>query len=131
MADNWGSRLEVQLDGTTISPITSLTPTFNVPHTVLHSIEADNVGIIRQPFTVTFTMAIPAIATAVADLTELALTGKEFDVAVVDKEGDDWVFKALKFRRCYVTSAAPSNIVVDSVPQANFTVTSLDLGIEA
>ena len=59
MADNWGSRLEVQLDGKTISPITSLTPTFNVPHTVLHSIEADNVGIIRQPFTVTFTFSRP------------------------------------------------------------------------
>ena len=52
-------------------------------------------------------MAIPAIATAVADLTEFALTGQEFDIAVVDKEGDDWAFKALKFRCCYVTSAAP------------------------
>ena len=130
MADSWASRLEVKLGDKTISPITSISPTFTVPHAVLHSIESDNVGIIRQPFTVTFTMAIPAIATAVADLTEFALTGQEFDIAVVDKEGDDWAFKSLKFRRCYVTSASPSNVVVDGVPQANFNVTALDVGVE-
>ena len=54
MAD-WNTRLEVKLGDATITPISTFTPTFNVPHTVLHSIEADNVGYVRQPFTFTFT----------------------------------------------------------------------------
>lgn len=130
MAD-WNTRLEVKLGTTTISPITSISPTFAVPHTVLHSIESDNVGVIRQPVTITFAMAIPAVATAVADLTELALKGTEFEIAVTEKEGDDWAFKALKFSRCLVTSATPSNVVIDGVPQANFTCMALGINIEA
>ena len=49
-------------------------------------------------------------ATAVADLTELALTAREFSIAVAEKEGTDWSFKSLKFQRCIVTSTSPSNI---------------------
>lgn len=127
---DWNTRLEVKLGTTTITPITSISPTFSVPHTVVHSIESDNVGVIRQPVTITFTMAVPAIATAVADLTELALTGAEFEIAVTEKEGEDWAFKALKFSRCLVTSALPSNVVIDGVPQATFTCMALNVGIE-
>lgn len=128
---DWNTRLEVKLGTTTITPITSISPTFSVPHTVLHSIESDNVGVVRQPVTITFTMAVPAIATTVADLTELALTGNEFEIAVTESVGDDWAFKSLKFSRCLVTSATPSNVVVDGVPQANFTCMALAVGIEA
>jgi hypothetical protein len=129
MAD-WNTRLEVKLGTDTITPISSFTPTFNVPHTVIHSVERDNVGYVRQPFTFTFTMAVPAIASAVADLTELAVNGTEFAVAVAVKQGDDWAFKALKFARCVVTSASPSNVVIDGVPQANFSCTALTVGVE-
>src|SRR4051794_812748 len=128
---DWNTRLEVKLGTTTITPITSISPTFTTQHTVLHSIESDNVGVVRQPVTITFTMAVPAIATAVADLTELALTGKEFEIAVSEATGDDWAFKSLKFSRCLVTSATPSNVVIDGVPQANFTCMALSVGIEA
>lgn len=128
---NWNTRLEVKIGAQTITPITSISPTFSVPHTVLHSIESDNVGVIRQPVTITFTMAIPAIATAVADLTEMALQGTEFNIAVSESDGTDWTFKSIKFQRCLVTSAAPSNVVIDSVPQANFTCLALSVGIEA
>jgi hypothetical protein len=75
-----------------ISPITNFAPTFNVPHTVIHSLEADGVGYVRQPFTFTFTMTIPAVATAVADLTELAVNGTEFSIAVAEKVNHDWSF---------------------------------------
>jgi len=128
---DWNTRLEVKLGTTTITPITSFSPTFSVPHTVQHSLEADNVAVVRQPVTITFTMAVPAIATAVADLTELALTGQEFEIAVSEATGDDWAFKSLKFSRCLVTSATPSNVVIDGVPQANFTCMALSVGIEA
>ena len=86
---------------------------------------------VRQPATITFTMTIPAIATAVADLTELALTAGEFSIAVTESDGTDWAFKGLKFQRCIVTSAAPSNIVVDGAPQANFSCMALSVSIEA
>ena len=40
MAD-WNTRLEVKLGDSTITPISSFSPTFNVPHTVIHSLESD------------------------------------------------------------------------------------------
>ncbi|MFG1997551.1 hypothetical protein ACGFNU_00195 [Spirillospora sp. NPDC048911] len=128
---DWNTRLEVKLGDATITPISSFTPTFNVPHTVLHSIEADNVGFVRQPFTFTFTMAVPAVATAVADLAELATSGTEFAVVVAEKQGTDWAFNSIKFARCVVVSANPSNVVVDGVPQASFNCLALDVGLEA
>lgn len=129
MAD-WNTRLEVKLGSDTITPISSFTPTFNVPHTVIHSLEQDNTGYVRQPFTFTFTMAVPAVASAVADLTELALDGGEFSVVLAEKNGTDWSFKAMKFARCVVTSASPSNVVIDGVPQANFSCLALTVGVE-
>jgi hypothetical protein len=130
MAD-WNTRLEVRLGDTTITPISTFSPTFNVPHTVLHSIEADNVGFVRQPFTFTFTMGIPAVASAVADLAQLATDGTEFQIAVAEKKGTDWAFNALKFARCVITSANPSNVVIDGVPQASFTCMALSVAVEA
>ncbi|MGW5420911.1 hypothetical protein [Streptomyces sp. NPDC003943] len=129
MAD-WNTRLEVKLGGRTISPITNFSPSFNVPHTVIHSLEADGVGYVRQPFTFTFTLTIPAIASAVADLTELAVNGGEFAIAVAEKKGDDWAFSSLKFSRCVVNAAQPSNVTVDGVPQATFTCMALNVGVE-
>lgn len=127
---DWNTRLEVKLGDKTITPITSFSPTFTLNHTVIHSLESDNVGVVRQPQTFTFTMAVPANATAVADLTELALTGGEFQVAVAENTGTDWAFKSLKFQRCLVTSAAPSNVGTDGVPQASFTCMALSVSIE-
>ena len=37
----------------------------------------------------------------------------------------------MKFARCVVTSASPSNIVIDGVPQANFTCMALTVSLEA
>ncbi|MEV7393438.1 hypothetical protein [Streptomyces sp. NPDC091215] len=130
MAD-WNTRLEVKLGDATITPISTFTPTFNVPHTVLHSIEADNTGFVRQPFTFTFTMGVPAVASAVADLTELAANGSEFQVVVAEKNGTDWAFNAIKFARCVITSANPSNVMIDGVPQATFSCLALSVGVEA
>jgi hypothetical protein len=129
MAD-WNTRLEVKLGDTTVTPISSWTPTFNTPHTVIHSIEDDNVGYVRQPFTFTFTMTIPAISAAVADLTEMAIDGTEFSIAVAEKRGTDWAFKSIKFARCIITSANPSNVVIDGAPAASFNCTALSRAIE-
>ncbi|MET8507963.1 hypothetical protein ABZV60_25410 [Streptomyces sp. NPDC004787] len=127
---DWNTRLEVKLGGRTVSPITNFSPSFNVPHTVIHSLEEDGVGYVRQPFTFTFTLTIPAIASAVAELTELAVTGKEFAVALAEKKGTDWAFASLKFSRCIVSAAQPSNVTVDGVPQATFTCMALNVGVE-
>jgi hypothetical protein len=127
---DWNTRLEVRLGDTVVAPISQFTPTFNAPHTVIHSIEADNVGYVRQPQTFTFNMTVQALGTAVADLTELAVSGQEFEITVAEKKGTDWAFKALKFRRCIITSANPSNVVIDGAPSASFNCTSLSPGIE-
>jgi hypothetical protein len=128
---DWNTRLEVKLGDKTISPIDNFTPTFNTPHTVIHSIQADNVGYVRQPFTFTFTMTVRAIDSAVADLTELAVNGTEFAIAVAEKKGTDWAFKSIKFSRCVITSANPSNVVIDGAPSASFNCMALAVGLEA
>lgn len=71
------------------------------------------------------------VAAAVADLTELAANGQEFSVVVAEKKGTDWAFDSMKFARCVVTSANPSNVVIDGVPQASFSCLALDVGLEA
>ncbi|NRQ31939.1 hypothetical protein HII36_08810 [Nonomuraea sp. NN258] len=129
MAD-WNTRLEVRLGDQVITPISQFTPTFNTPFTVINSIDEHNLGYVRQPQAFTFTMTVLAMGTAVADLTELAVTGKEFEITTAVKRGGDWSFKALKFGRCVITSVNPSNVVIDGAPTATFTCTSLAPGIE-
>jgi hypothetical protein len=128
---DWNTRLEIRLGNTVVAPISQFTPTFNTPHTVIHSIEADNLGYVRQPQTFTFTMTVQAIAAVVADLTELAVKGQEFEVTVAERRGTDWAFKAIKFTRCVITSANPSNVVIDGAPTASFNCMSLSTGIES
>jgi hypothetical protein len=127
---DWNTRLEIRLGDKVIAPISQFTPTFNVPHTVIHSIDADNVGYVRQPATFTFTMTVQAIDTVVADLTELAVNGQEFEVTAAEKKGTDWSFKSIKFTRCIITSANPSNVVIDGAPSASFNCAALNAGLE-
>ncbi len=122
MADplNWKTRLEVTADGKVISASDSFTPTFNTQTTPIHSIEADNIGAIFHPQTATFTMTLKAIGPAVAELTRISLDGQKFDISVAEKQGNDWTFKKLLFRDCLITSANPSNVVIDGAPTATF-----------
>jgi hypothetical protein len=117
---NWKTRLEISVDGKVVSPIDSFTPQFSTPATVLHSIEADNIGAVYQPQTATFSMTLKAIGTNVAELTKMALEGKKFNITVAEKKGTDWTFGKLLFRDCIITSANPSNVTIDGVPTANF-----------
>lgn len=122
MADplNWQTRLEVSVDGKVLSPIKSFTPTFTTQATVIHSIEADNVGAVIHPQTATFTMTLDAIGPNVAQLTSLALKGSKFNISLAEKKGTDWTFNKMLFRDCLITSAAPSNVVIDGAPTATF-----------
>jgi uncharacterized protein YjbI with pentapeptide repeats len=124
---DWNTRLEVKVGNETLTPISAFTPTFNTPHTVIHSLEDDNVGYVRQPKTFTFTMTVPAINTVVADLTELALKGTHFDIAVCEKRGTDWAFKHIAFSGCVITSTNPSNVVIDGAPTASFNCAALNV----
>lgn len=117
---NWQTRLEVTVDGKPLSPIKSFSPTFATAATVIHSIESDNVGAVINPQTATFTMTLDAIGPNVAELTKLALAGKKFNISLAEKKGTDWTFKKMLFRDCLITSAAPSNVVIDGAPTATF-----------
>lgn len=117
---NWQTRLEVTVNGKPVSAIDSFTPTFNTQTTPIHSIEADNIGAIFHPQTATFTMTLKAIGTNVAELTRLAISGGKFDISIAEKKGTDWTFKKMLFRDCLITSANPSNVVIDGAPSATF-----------
>jgi hypothetical protein len=117
---NWKTRLEVTVDGKVVTAIDSFTPTFTTQITPIHSIEADNIGAIFHPQTATFTMTLKAIGTNTAELTKFAIDGKKFNISVAEKKGTDWTFNKMLFRDCLITSANPSNVVIDGAPTATF-----------
>lgn len=119
MAD-WNTRLVVSVDSTVITPIDSFIPVFSLGRTVIHSIEADNVGSVSSPRTATFTMSLKAIGPAVATLTQMALSRTKFSIQLGVQSGNDWSFKQLLFRECLITSANPSNTTPDGAPAATF-----------
>ncbi len=124
---NWNSKLAVMVNGAIVTPIESFSPTLNVGHRVQHSLEADNVGIVTQAQTFTFTMTIRAVGTAVATLTKLAISGASFAIVLTEQIGSDWTFKSIAFNSCYFTSISPSNITLDDSPTATFSGVCLDV----
>jgi len=127
MALNWNTRLAVSVGGAPISPIESFSPTLNVGHRVQHSLEGDNVGIVTQAQTFTFSMTVRAVGASVALLTQLAVQGTEFQIVVTEHTGSDWTFKQIAFNHCYFTSIAPSNVTLDDSPTATFSGVCLDV----
>lgn len=117
---DWNSRLEISVNGAVVTPIESFTPTIASPVTPIHSIEADNVGAMYHPQTATFTMTVKAIGASVATLAKMTVDGSRFNIQIAEKKGTDWSFKKLLFRDCVMTSANPSNAVIDGVPVATF-----------
>ena len=144
---NWSSRLEVQVAAAddnnfvTLTPITSFTTTFASSVTQIHSIEADNVGVIIKPQTMTFTMTVPAIGpddashNNAASLYKLAIDGKPFNVQLTVANGNDWAFSQLIYRNCFITAASASNVnvgttsgLLDTTPVATFSGIVTDFG---
>ncbi|MEU2391304.1 hypothetical protein [Streptomyces sp. NPDC007369] len=126
-ANTWmHSRLAVVVDGNSAEPLTpvdSFTPTFTVNAEVVHSLEATHVGYIAQPASFTFQMSVKAIGGAAAKLTRMAMTGQEFSIGLYQAKGsktDEWDFQELLFTKCLITSANPSNAVVNGAPVATF-----------
>jgi hypothetical protein len=117
---DWNSRLEISVNGATVTPIETFTPTYTTPVTPIHSIEADNVGAMFHPQTAAFTMTVKAIGASVATLAKMTIAGTKFNVQIAEKKGTDWSFKKLLFRDCVMTSANPTNAVMDGVPVATF-----------
>ncbi|HWE37630.1 MAG TPA: hypothetical protein VG406_13765 [Isosphaeraceae bacterium] len=124
---NWNTRLAVAVNGTIISPIESFSPTLNVGHRVQHSLEADNVGVVTQAQTFTFSLTVRAMGAAVALLTQLALAGTAFQIVITEQTGSDWTFNQVAFNNCFFTSAAPSNVTLDDAPTATFSGLCLDV----
>ena len=124
---NWNTKLAVFVNGAIVSPIESFSPTLNVGHRVQHSIDADNVGIVTQAQTFTFTMTIRAVGAAVATLTQLAMNGSSFAIVLTEQKGSDWTFKSVAFNNCYFTSVSPSNVTLDDSPTATFSGVCLDV----
>jgi hypothetical protein len=124
---NWNTKLAVMVNNSLISPIESFSPTLNVGHRVQHSLEADNVGIVLQAQTFTFTMTVRAVGAAVATLTGLALAGTQFAIVLTEQVGSDWTFKSIAFNSCYFTSVSPSNVMLDDSPTATFSGVCLDV----
>jgi hypothetical protein len=124
---NWNTKLAVMVNNNLVSPIESFSPTLNVGHRVQHSLEADNIGIVTQAQTFTFTMTIRAVGAAVATLTQLALAGTQFAIVLTEQTGSDWTFKNIAFNSCYFTSISPSNVMLDDSPTATFSGVCLDV----
>jgi hypothetical protein len=122
----WDSRLTVKVNGVPVTPIDSFNPTFTVPVTPLHSLEADNVAHVVQPKTFTFTMTVKAIGGAVATLTDMARKHTKFTLSVSEESGTDWTFKNIDFNDCYITSVA-NTMVINDVPATTFNCICLEV----
>ena len=127
---NWTTQLEVTVKGKPIALIESFTPHFSTPYTVYHTLSGDNQGYIRQPFTFKFDMTVVATDSAVADLTEMALNGTHFDVAIAEKKGTDWSFKSIKYSDCVIIGASPSALTTTTAPTVTFNCAALSMNIE-
>ncbi|MDZ8258034.1 hypothetical protein [Nostoc sp. ChiQUE01b] len=131
----WKTRLAVSYtaDGKTvlISPIDSFSPSFSLNAEVLHSIEKTHIGVIYTPQAMSFSMTVKAIGDVAAQLTVLALEGKEFDILLQETDdGNDWSFKTIVMQSCIITSAAPSNATISGAPAATFSGFSLAASAE-
>jgi hypothetical protein len=130
---DWNTRLAVYYnDGTNklLTPIDSFSPTFAVSAEAMHSIEKTHIGVIYQTPQITFTMTVKAIGTAAAELTAMAMQGKEFQVILQREEGDDWSFVKILLDQCLITSAAPSSVTVSGAPSATFSGFSRSVNVE-
>src|SRR5262245_38130058 len=131
---NWvDSRLVVQVNGEIVSPIESFTPTFSLNTEVIHSIEATHVGYVANPPRFTFSLSARAIGGASARLTELAMKGREFQIALLKASGstNEWDFDRVLLNRCLVTSANPSNATINGAPMATFSGVSLEATVDS
>lgn len=131
----WKTRLAVSYtaDGKTvqISPIDSFSPSFSLNAEALHSIEKTHIGVIYTPQAMSFSMTVKAIGDVAAQLTTLALEGKEFDIVLQESDGgNDWSFKTIVMKDCIITSAAPSNAAISGAPAATFSGFSLAASAE-
>ncbi len=120
------TRLAVIVDGDSANPLTpieSFTPTFSLNTEVVHSCEATHIGWIANPDSFTFTLTVKAIGGAAAQLTRLAMEGKELEIGVYEAAGSstsEWDFSHIVMRKCLITSANPSNVMVNGAPVATF-----------
>ncbi|MCM2422903.1 hypothetical protein [Streptomyces sp. RKAG293] len=123
---NWtNTRLAVVVDEDTahpLTPIDSFTPTFNLNTEVVHSIEATHIGYIANPANFTFTLTVKAIGGSAAKLTRLAMDGTDFSIGLYQATGGagEWDFQHVLFRKCRITTANPSNAVINGAPAATF-----------
>lgn len=88
----------------------------------MHSIEATHVGWIANPDSFTFSLSVKAIGGAAAQLTRLALSSTEFDIGLYEAPNGsgEWDFKKIVLRKCLITSANPSNAMINGAPAATF-----------
>ncbi|MEU7790619.1 MULTISPECIES: hypothetical protein [unclassified Amycolatopsis] len=129
---SWNTRLAVRYTDDKgvdheISPIQSFTPTFATTAEPLHSIERTHVGVVVQPYSLTFSLTVNAIGPATAQLTALALNASEFSISMQERSGDDWSFSTIVLSRCVITSAAPTAATVAGAPQATFSGFSMQV----
>jgi len=125
MASWTQTRLAVVVNGATAAPLTpidSFSPTFALNTEVVHSIEATHIGWIANPDSFTFSLSVKAIGGAAAQLTRLAMSGTEFEIALYEQAGSagEWDFKHVVLRKCLITSASPSNATISGAPVATF-----------
>jgi hypothetical protein len=134
---NWNTKLAVMVQTSTggnmlVTPIESFSPTLNVGHRVQHSLEADNVGIVTQAQTFTFTMTVRAVGAVVLTLTKMATSGTPFSIVLTEQSGpgNEWAFTSIAFSSCYFTSISPSNVTLDDSPTATLSGVCLGVGVE-
>lgn len=126
---DWNTRLVVQFTDDagdhTISPIDSFSPSFSLGAEPIHSIEQTHIGVIFSPKSMNFSITVKAIGDVVARLTQLALNGTRFNIALLESDGNDWSFTSVVMTDCIISSCSPTNASPSGAPGATFSGFSL------
>jgi len=116
MTTNWNTRLAVSFKpsgaaSVIISPINAFEFNFEKNISVIHSIDAHNIGVSHGNPGYTLNFEVPALNVAVfRKIIDVAVKGAEFSIGLATGNGmpDDWVLDSIEFKDCYVNSASQS-----------------------
>lgn len=142
---NWKSKMFISVlseDGTQLlSPILEINPTFNTPHNRVHSLEADNVGIVKTNDEFGLSLTVNALRDETAGtnpsklLTLLQLNHTKFQIVMIERqtvasEGSEWAFDDILFEDVYVNNSTPTRGTINGAPVAVFNCVALGVNID-
>lgn len=136
---DWNSRLVVKFtpdggDEELIQPIDNFNPKLDMPHDVIDSIDAENIGFESKSRRFSFDFTSKGLnVNVMRKMIYSAVQQGTFSIGLgqaADDTLDQWVFNELAFENCRFTNVSPSDVTNDGgAPTMSFSGICLDVFI--